>query len=200
MADVTVNRIRETFKRLSEAGTLITKPTLMSELGVTNSDDARRLKDALQQMIRKGEAVVSDSGVYLFVAEASPPTTLEEQWTRIYRAARVAKGCFDADHVSQVTVVQPPKARRDLETLVKRGYLTAIKTETGFRYSGTQLLRDSPEIPPMPRPDPGIKSTMRRAREAVAELNRLFLLMELDFAGSRKLIKAQLAVLNEEFK
>lgn len=200
MNGVKVKNIRDCFKRLSLGQDRVTREELAAELDVGNETDQRRLRDALKQMVRRGELTRYEDGGYRFVAEASPPTTADEQWRRIYRAARVTKGSFDAEHIGRITVVEPFRARRDLDRLAKMGFLNAMKDERGLRYLGTGLLQDTPEPPAPPLVDPNVKSTLKRAREAMAELNRLFLTMELDSAGSRKLIKGQLAILNDEFK
>ena len=200
MTDITVKRIREILKDRDDSRERISRSVLEAALGVQDSQDRRRLYDALRQMVRKGELAQYDDGSYRFIIEASPPATMEEQWERVFRAVRAAKGHFDEDHISQVTVVQDYKVRAELRKLIKMGFLKEIKIDSGFFYIGTPLLSETPQVPPMPRVAKGVKTSLLQAREAVAELNRLFLTMETDLAGSRKLIKRQLDILNAEFK
>lgn len=200
MAGITVQKIRDTLRRLSlERPGPVTKLELEAEFKICESLERRRLYDALKQMVRRGE-LKKDGNGYLFVAESSPPSNAEERWQRIYRAVRIAKGSFDIDHISKVTVVPPYNTRSDLNKLVKMGYLTAIKHDAGICYQGTSLLKETPDAPPPPQAEGKVKIGLQKVREAMAELNRLFLTMEVDAAGSRKQIKRQLTILNEEFK
>lgn len=199
MSEVKVGNIRDCLRRLGPRQDRVTREELAAELSVNSDVDRRRLGDALKQMVRRGELTRYEDGSYRFVAEASPPASARDQWQRIYRAARVARGSFDAEHIGRITVVEPFKARRDLARLTKMGFLEEVKDERSLRYLGTALLRDTPEPPEPPLIDRNVKSGLNRAREAVAELNRLFLTMEIQSAGCRGLIRRQLDILNEEF-
>jgi predicted transcriptional regulator len=201
MTEVTVKKIRGILilKSLDDSGERITRESLETALGVQDSNDKRRLSDALAQMVRRGELSRYDDGGYRFIFEASPPSTSEEQWGRVFRAVRSAKGAFGDDLISRVTVVRDCKVKAELQKLLKLGYIEELKTDQGVRYIGTPLLYDTPQVPPMPKLAKNVKTTMRRAREAMAELTRLFLLMEIQGTGTWKLIRHQLAILNEEF-
>lgn len=199
MTGVRVKNLRDCFKTFGSRPEPVTREELAAGLGIENETDQRRLRDALKQMVRRGELTRYEDGGYRFVAEASPPTSAGEQWLRIYRAVRVAKGSFEAEYIGRLTVVESYKVKKDLDRLRQMGFLEMAKTEYGHRYLGTDLLRDTPEPPARPLIDRNVKSAMRRGREAAAELIRLFLTMEIDAAGTRKLIRRQLEILNEEF-
>ena len=176
----------------------VSKAEIAAKLGISRDIDRDRLKGALKLMVSTGEAVRGTlTGYYRYVPEAAPPIDADDCWARVYRTARIAKGVFDTAHIMKVAVITQASANRDLDRLKRLGYVTEInRSDRNIIYQGTKLLRDTPEVPPMPKRE---RSSMVAAREAMSDLTRLFLTVDLGSTKAQKQIREQIAILSTAF-
>lgn len=200
MSAVNSKSIRAALSELSSLASegFVSKAEIAAKLGISQDIDRDRLKGTLKLMVSTGEAVRGTmTGYYRYVPEAAPPHDTDDCWARVYRAARIAKGVFDTAQIMKVAVITQASANRDLDRLKKLGYITEInRNDRNIIYQGTKLLRDTPEVPPMPKRE---KAAMARAKEAVAELSRLFLTIDLSSIKAQKQVREQIAILNTVF-
>ena len=203
MSAINSKSIRAALSELSSSALVsngfVSKAEVAAKLGISQDIDRDRLKGALKLMVSTGEAVRGTmTGYYRYVPEAAPPIDADDCWARVYRAARIAKSVFDTAHIMKVAVITQASANRDLDRLKRLGYVTEInRNDRNIIYQGTKLLRDTPEVPPMPKRD---RPSMVMAREALAELTRLFLTVDVGSAKARKQIREQIAVLHQSFE
>lgn len=170
---------------------------LKIKLMVDAGEDTRRVNSVLRLMVKRGEVIAdTEGGGYRYIPEAAPPATLEDQWTRVYRAARVAKGAFEINHIAKVAAITPARARNTLESLRTAGYVEGFRENDIIYYQATRLMRETPEVSLGPRWE---KKRQISAGAALAELNRIFLTLDLAAPAVREQVKDQLKILNRRF-
>jgi len=198
MTAISVKAVREALTELGRANDgCVSKIDLEVRFGIVGGLDRQRLNSTLKQMVRRGEALRSPDGVtYRFIPESAAPANAEECWARVYRAARISKGSFDLGYIMKTAAITAIRAKRTLDKLRECGYLNAFMSDDQIHYQATQLMRDRPDVPVEPKRENG---SMLKAREAMAELNRLFLTLELTTGKARKQVCEQLAILHQAF-
>jgi len=181
MIDLSAQTIRAALAALNagarESGGFFPKQALEKELGALTRHDKGRLRDNIKHLFQKGALVKSDDGrLYRYIPEAVPPGTPEEGWARVYRAARAAKDAMSACDIAKVVSMTPTGAGVMLKKMLSLDYLSCFQAKEGTYYRATQLLRDTPEVPLLPRSE---RRPLITARKALADLNHLFLVAEI---------------------
>jgi hypothetical protein len=202
MAVINTEAVRAVAKQLAaempDQDWPFTRDDLKIRLKTANSEDNRALKSIFNRLIQRGEIVYAPDGRWCrYVPEAAPAATADECWARVYRAARVAKGPFPIAHIVKVAVLSQTQARDTLESLRESGYLEGFRQDDVVYYRATDLMRKTPEVSLEPRRE---KSQFSRARMALAEVNKIFLTLDVNDSAVQERIRTQLFILTEAFE
>jgi hypothetical protein len=199
MTDISTQAVREAMLELqnqAEDG-LIAKLDLEARFQVGQGLSRQKLNGILKQMVRRGEAQRTDDRRYRFIPEASPPSTTGECWARVFRAARSAKGSFSLDYIIKVAAITAASAKSKIDQMREHGYLEGFRNEGEVFYKATDLLRETPEAPLPPKKD---RAPLAQAREAMAELNRIFITLDLASETVKTKVRQQITILQNAFE
>lgn len=199
MTDISTSAVRAALRELQQEAEdgLVSKLALEVRFGVDQGLTRQRLNNALKQMRRRGEIQKTEDNRYRFILEASLPDTAEEGWARVYRASRTAKGSFGLDYIIKVASVTPASAKNKIGKMRELGYLEGFLYEGEVFYQATALLRDTPEAPLPPKKE---RASLSQAREAMAELNRLFIIYDLASETVKSRVREQITILQNAFE
>ena len=199
---ITAQAVREALTELApmaaENDGYISKLDLAAKLHICSSLERGRFNDVLKAMVRKGTLVRSeDKQSIRYIPEAAPPINTEEAWARVFRACRTAKGAFDLDYIAKVAAVSSASAKSKIGKMTELGYLEGFLQEGEVLYRSTKLLRDTPEVPLAPKPE---KAPLTQAREALAELAKMFIILDLTSEAVKTKVREQIGILQSAFE
>lgn len=168
-------QVRELVDALSGGGKeMVSTQAICAAAGAEDDKEKAKVREALRNMVKRGELVRRRPGVFSFRAQAAQNVKQHsESYQRMWRIIRTENAGWTVAHICSTTRVPSTTVSEYVRWLYKEGFI-ALCGKDGrarlYRSTGKARAQREAPYPPRTRPD-----AFAPARSAVCRLVRIFM-------------------------